>query len=252
MASLALLVPGVAPAHDFWIMPSRFAAAAGAAIELDLRVGDAFPGESYPRDPRHVRRFVVAGTTSGVEVGGRAGAVPAGRTTSPGGPLVVAYYSRPTWTELAPGAFDSYLFSVGLDDLVGERAARGESHTPGRERFVRCAKALVGDADGIARDVGMKLPFEIRARALPSPDSPHVEVLLLFRGRPLPRALVRALSPRVPDAPPTVRTDASGRARFGPLGSGVWVIAATHATRLRHDRRADWGSYWASLSLMVP
>lgn len=231
-------------------MPSTFAPAPGATVTLDLRIGDASLAQTLTRDPGHVRRFVVTGSDGVADVPGTRGEAPAGRiVVGDAGPRVVGYLSRPTWTILPGARFEEYLREVGLDGVVAERAARGESEEPGRERFTRCAKALVGGDGEAAWDTSLGFPLELRAETVADATGGGVTVRLRFKGRPLAGALVRAFSPMQADVAATCRTDVTGRARFPSLGSGPWVVAATHMVRLRHDHRADWASFWASLTV---
>jgi hypothetical protein len=151
-------------AHDFWIEPSSFRVAGGEPITLSLRVGEAFHGEPVPRDPAHARRFAVLGPAGETSVLGRPGSHPAGflPPLAPG-TYVAVYGSAASELELDGAHFEQYLREEGLEAVAAERAARGQTAAPARERFSRCAKALVtvGEGEGVAagfdRVAGLRL-----------------------------------------------------------------------------------------------
>ena len=76
LAILAALSAAPLHAHDFWIEPSAYRVEVGAALDVGLRVGEAYRGDPVPRNPARIRRFVLAG--------------PAGEEAAPTGPMVLA------------------------------------------------------------------------------------------------------------------------------------------------------------------
>jgi hypothetical protein len=268
---LAILAPATpALAHDFWIAPASFRPAPGATVPLELRVGEGFSGDPVPRDPRRIVVFDAVGPR-GVEtaVAGVAGAHPAGILPVPEtGLYLIAYESNAAAIELAAEKFEAYLGEEGLQRIVELRRARGESAAPGRERYARCAKALVrtvrtvrtglpeasqeGGDDHFGHRFGMPLelvpeadPYRLQAGA----DFP---VRLLFRGEPLAGALVVALPAADPGAALRARSDAEGRVRFPLDRKGAWLIKAVHMEAASAGTDADWESWWASLTFERP
>ena len=59
---------------------------------------------------------------------------------------MIGYRSNGSYIELPADRFEDYLRQYGLDEIVTERARRGEQKKPGRERFYRYAKALLAGA----------------------------------------------------------------------------------------------------------
>lgn len=256
-ATLLLLGALAAPlaAHDFWIEPSTFHPAPGEPVELRLRVGERFHGDPVAFDPRRVESFRGVGAGGTLEVAGEAGDEPAGRFHPPApGDWWIVYDSEPAPIELEGAAFERYLAEEGLETVLAERRARGESARPGREIYSRCAKSVVRAGSGgpaAPRRVGLELELVLEE----APSGPgDLRVQLIFRGEPLAGARVVALTATRPDAPLVAHTDDDGRAVLPLAAGGVWLVKSVHMVPAPADRRdeADWESLWASLTLEIP
>lgn len=266
LLTTALLFASSADAHEYWLQPDRFVAAPGEAIDIEHRVGTGWPGETLPRDPRRIIRFGLVDAKGERPIGGAAGADPAGTVTlrTPGIALAV-YRSNPSRISLAPALFESYLRDEGLDTIVAFRAAHGESALPGEEMFSRNAKAMifasrdgagptglstlsVRDAKLWRRPVGLTL--EIVAETDPGQiaSGAPFTVRLLYLGKPLAGALVKALPQGSVGAESKVRSDAAGRATLTLGKPGVWLINAVHMVDAPAGSGARWESLWSSLT----
>lgn len=280
-AILAILVTPSAHAHEMWIRPSKLHAKAGELVEVGLRVGPIEDGgEPVLRDGRWLERFVLlgpglsdpelSGSRNESPILGLDGRDPAGwiRPTRPGR-YVIALRSHETVNELPAARFEGYLAEEGMDEVIAERARRGESDRPGRERFSRALKALLtvssgepahgsraGLPDGPAdRPVGLRLELI----ALDDPlrlgagDPLHVE--LRFEGRPLEGALIRAfplpVSGEGTRAALAVRSDAEGHATFVLPAGGAWLLSTVHMVPAPPDVEETWQSVWTALTFFL-
>ncbi len=259
---LALGLSGTSDAHDFWIEPSTYRPGLGARIDLVLRVGEGFAGEVVPRDERRLVRFDAWNAAAGLQpVLGLDGRSPAGHLRmEQAGVWVLGYRSHPNALTLEAAAFERYLVEEGLEHVVAERKARGESSKPGREIYARCAKALVvargeqpldaAQSGGFDRLLGF--PLEIVPEenpALRRPGDP-LNVRVLWQDRPLAGALL-GLQSRPPVAARQVRTDREGRAVFALSQAGPHLLHVVHMVRAPQGSDHDWESQWASLTFDV-
>jgi hypothetical protein len=240
-----LVLASSAAAHDFWIELSTPRAAPGEPVAARLFVGDQGTGEPFPRDPAHLLRFWAAGAAGEAPLLGRRGADPAGVFVAPAaGVVAVGYASRPTPLALEPAKFAAYLDQEGLPRV-----------RPGRELFSRCAKALLpvgdGQGDGFDRVLGLTLELVPERSPFTLAAGDELVLRLVYEGRPLAGALVDARQRGEPAAT-SARTDAEGRVRLRLLGPGLWLIAAVHMTEAAPGQGAEWESFWASLSFVVP
>lgn len=246
-----------AQAHDFWIEPSSFTPRPGDAVTLRLLVGERFAGESVPRSEEMIARFVVAGPSGETAVRGREGADPAGiASLAAPGLYVAGYRSRPSAIELEAGKFESYLESEGLQSVSRLRAARGESDKPARERYSRCARALIAVGPDAARGADAPLGFTLELVAERNPyalaPGDELPLRLTYDGEPIAGVLVTALNQDTPAATVAARTDRDGRVALRLAAPGTWLVKAVHMIALPPGEDADWESLWASLTFALP
>jgi hypothetical protein len=271
LATLLLfaLAPAAA-AHDFWIQPSTFRPAPGERVALSLFVGEGDEREERPRQDDHFARFVWAAPPEPESdeprpVLGVAGVAPAGYLRiEREGLHAVIYESRGSLIELEAERFESYLREEGLERIVEERARLGESLAPGRERYVRCAKALLCTPGSAT--AGFDRRFELPVELVPLGDpwsrdaGAPLRLLALRAGRPLPGLRIEAHrlarpagSAGAADAPVAAVSDAEGRLELrlpaGARGAGAWLFAGVHMERAPEGSGVDWVSWWPSLTL---
>lgn len=247
LAGIALVL-GASPlfAHDLWIEPTSFSPKPGQLIGVKLRVGMNLAGDPVPRYASLIRQFVVAKDSGRSPLPGREGADPAGFVRAEAGLEVIGYYSNPSFIELPAEKFNAYLEDEGLDSISAFRASRGQSGSPARELYARCAKSLL--SPGGDRQLGF--PLELVAERNPYALSAEEElpVRLLWQGRPLAGALIVAINSANPSEKLSARSDRNGRARFRVEPRGMWLIKSVHMVPAPAGSEADWQSYWASLT----
>jgi uncharacterized GH25 family protein len=241
-----------AQAHEFWLWPDSFRPALGADVQLELRVGAGWPGETLPRDPARIVRFSWLDRRGEGAISGTPGLSPAGTARArAAGAAQVVYRSNASAITLEAAVFEKYLRDEGLERISEWRAQRGQTDVPVRERFSRNAKLLlhVGAAPPRATQPAAGLALELMARTSLSAlrGGGSLQVQLLYRGRPLAGALVKALPQDTSQTASNARTDARGRATLPLSAGGVWLVNAVHMTAAPHGSGADWESLWSSL-----
>jgi uncharacterized GH25 family protein len=222
-------------AHDFWIEPSTFHPAPGQTVLVSLRVGQSFAGDPVPRSAQLIDSF----TVNDKPILGFENHDPAGFFRADNGSVsMIGYRSKPSPLELDAAKFEQFLRDEGLEAIRAQRARRGESNKPDRERFYRYAKSLIGS--------GATKPFGWRLEIVPDTDPSRVQVV--FEGKPLAGALVTALYRDDPSLKLQLRTDAHGRAAFALPRKGVWLIKSVQLVPAPPKSDYDWESLWASLT----
>ena len=258
-AALVCVFGGVpaADAHDLWIEPSAFHPAPGATIGVRLRVGMNFVGDPLPRYSSLVQRFDLSSRDGERPIDGSEGDEPAGSIEIPSaGAHIVGYRSNNTYLSQEPQKFEEYLKEEGLEQIMRIRAGRGESQKPSREFFARCAKALVvagaGSREGFDRVLGFTLEIVPQTDPEAWRAGGDFAVRLLYEGKPLAGALVVALPQREPSGKLAARSDPGGRAAFRLPHGGVWLVKAVHMIPFDEGKgKADWQSFWASLTFEI-
>jgi hypothetical protein len=250
VASLAFCALRVA-AHDFWIEPESFRAAAGAKVPLHLHVGADFKGDSALFNAEQFNRYIVHGPSGDKPVDGQLGDDPAGTITigSPG-LYAVIYDSRKFDVSFDDFAkFADYLKDEGLERNLVVAKARAGGGGRINEVYSRCAKALIAgpgaDAAQANHDFGCAL--ELIADSNPYKEN-ALRLRLLFRGKPVEGVLVQAFSKADPASKIRVRTDREGRVVIKLPRAGVWLVKAVHMVPQARFIRGDWESFWASLT----
>lgn len=254
---IAALLGAPAGAHEFWILPDRFSVGRGDAIGLGLVVGTGWPGEPFALQTRRVVRFAWIDAGGERPLQGTDGDVPAGRTVATAaGTAIAVYRSTDATAQLDAAEFESYLVDEGLEHASTARVSRGQSGAAVRERYSRCAKAIlaVGGARRGARaapDVTRPVGLDLEIVPLRDPRTLRrggaLPVRVTWQGAPAEGLLVKALSRSDPTLRIAVRTDADGRAVLPLPAGGTWLVNAVRIEAAPAGADHDWRSTWSSL-----
>ncbi len=261
--ALAVALAADAGAHQCWLTPSTYRAAAGDTVVIASFVGTGFRGEQKPyAATRALRLTLQAKKTIDLRPGAMNGDLTYARFIVPDDQgAVVAYHSTYVPIELDAAEFNRYLALEGLDAPLRARVALGSNAGPGRERYARCAKTWIAGADlkRLLTPIGM--PLELVPLGDPATSS-TLRIRLLYQGRPLAGALVKAWNqPLLRAAVPRdaaardsagisaqARTDTQGVAALPINRPGEWMISTVYMIPSRDRAVADWESLWASLT----
>ena len=174
------------------------------------------------------------------------------------GQYLIGYRSTRDFVEIEPQKFNEYLLAEGLDWVIERRAAEGEAEQPARELYSRCAKSLLEIGRDGPRDA-WQINLGYTLELLPQLDPYRLEpgqtlpVRLDYRGEPIADILVVAFRSDAPEQRIERRTDAAGLVELPLDGPGTWLVKAVHIIRTRPDHpRAEWESFWASLTFELP
>lgn len=230
-AALPLLIGlGIAPeghAHEFWVQPSEFQIAPGAALSVQLQVGDGPMRQRSPIPLHRITRFDAIGPR--------------------GGPIDVR-------AGLAATAKHDVTFDTsGIYVLTLTTDNRAYSH---RERYGRAAKSIV--QVGVASEQSqahvtkpLGLPLEIVPVVSPysEPRPTSLPVRIVYEGYALPGVYVKLYDLEQDLAPVDMRrTDHSGLATFPMPASGSWLVSVVWTKRLENSPDADFETIFASLT----
>ncbi len=257
VGAMALLWPWSAFAHDYWLVPAQYVVPSDRDVNVSLFVGEDFVGdeEKHFEHARTTRLTLVrADKTEDILPSATEGALPMLQLHIQGsGGHLLAVDRNASRIELEAKKFETYLHDEGLDSIIQERARRGESSKPGRERYTRYLKALI--QEGAAADatygvvVGQNLelaPTQNPVFASPGSTFPWI---VRFQGVPLAGAQIEALSRVGADIRKTSYTsDAQGRVNIVIDRRGVWLVRMVHMIRCDGCDDADWASFWTSYS----
>lgn len=260
IVSSLLCLASAAHAHEFWMTPDRFSPPTDHPVTLSLRVGEAFLGEPVGfGQPMAIalRWHNLRGKT---DLTPRLPAqLQSGVTVSFGQPgsQIIALDTQPVTNELPAEAFNDYLREDGLDHVIQQREASGQSGTPGRERYRRHVKTLLnvdGKTDAaFGRRTGQTLEIVPLRNPHAMKPGEALPVEVLFKGQPLPGALVKLWSRRGEQFDmTTTRTDASGKTTTTLSSSGTWMVSVVHMVPNHEGKGQQWDSHWGNLTFALP
>ena len=258
LAGLSLMVTMPLAAHDFWVDPSTFHAKPGDEVSLTLRVGENLKGDTLPYINDWFSDYRVVSDSGQSPVEGIMGDDPAGRfVVGAPGMHLIGYRSTNNFVELESQKFHDYLVKEGLEYVVDIRKDRGQGETAGREDYSRCAKALVSVGDKYSGDVfdkplgyTLELIPEVNPYTMAPGDT--LPVRLLYLSEPVEDVLVVAFTQDAPEKKIAARTNEDGRVSLPLFSPGVWLVKAVHIIETPpSNTRADWESFWASLTFRL-
>lgn len=258
-----LLLPGVAQAHEFWLMPSTYFPGPSDTVCITAWVGTGFRGDGRTFSPERCIDFRLLGKSA------RSLSTPAAENDSVWACIVppeheggiVAYTSNFAFIEMAGEEFDAYLALEGLEAPRQARRAAKTPPGPQRERYRRCLKTWVGRPGSAAYSAISQQPLELIPLTNPNVDRP-ITFRLESGGRRLAGALVRAwrrplkaggvgFSPAERDSLPPLtegRTNSVGEVKLQLRGPGEYLVSAVHMAECANRTVADWESNWAAFT----
>ena len=258
----SLLLAAVVPsfAHDLYLMPDRFVPTPGTRLRVVFQNGDEFPvGVSAvkPERLRNTKLLSRAGSAMFESITAEAKRTTALVRVPAAGFAILTAETLPSFIELDPKKFRSYLEHENLTNALTWRESHGESGKPGRERYSKYVKSLiqVGQADTYYRE-RTGLAIEIIPEADPYSLQPGatLPVQVLFRGAPAMDVAVESawLENGKTKMQVVGRTDANGRVRITVKANGPHRLHAIVMERCATPQAADWESFWASLTFEIP
>jgi hypothetical protein len=254
-------------AHDFWIEVDDFTPAEEQQVNIRLKEGVGFRGNTLPYIEEWFSDFsatTVAGTEPVLSLTGND---PAAEVVATEGQLLLGYQSIRSFVELDADKFNLYLEHEGIEFIRAARIAAGEDDQPAPEYFIRCAKTLLNTNkqkgfwsrfSSSAADnpvYSTKLGYTLELIPLTDPyevepgDSLSFE--LIYRDSPASDLLVQAFTKEEPEQIQKIRTDAQGRATLTFDKSGTWMVKAVQIQSIIGDPKARWQSYWATYLFTV-
>ena len=256
-----LLVPilfvmgaGQAAAHYTFIVPQAFRVASGDTIVIGFHSGDGFPDSSAILKRLQEPTIRTGNGTirlDGVKEDGKR--LVASAIVPRASHMIVTAMNAAATEQMKPPSFEKYLEEEGLGHIVRARAERGESDTPGRERYTMYAKAIVATgAPGDGYKLAAGLPLEI----VPEQDPYRLKagealvLRVLLRGTPAAGLNVTAASTAEGFTTRVIGvTDADGRITV-PVSRGRWRLHTIHMERVS-EANVDWDSLWTTLTFEV-
>lgn len=243
--------------HEFWIQPDKFIYKRGETVNLKFLVGEHFSGENWSGDKNKVNNMSlffgeVSDTSLGDNLSTRNGDSLQLALLDEGTIMVTCNTSN-SFIELEGPAFNQYLLDEGISEALEYRQQNGDTLKKGSEYYQRSVKTLFQVGEDYSNTYKQKtnLPVDIIPK-----DNPYkvakdgdFKIKILFMGEKLKNAKVKVwhrLKNKINEQDYT--TDEDGELKIFLSTEGEWMVSCVKMTRLQNDPKAEWQSYWGSLT----
>lgn len=254
ICSLLFLLPVFA--HEFWLEPQQYLFSRTDEINIRFRVGENFTGENWSGNRQKINtlKLYYADITDDLS---DALSDDEGDSLQfsihEEGTAMIAFNGKNSFIELDAANFNAYLEEDGLYNVIDLRKHLNETDSIGREFYQRSVKTIV-QVGALKTNIYKKqtgLPVDIIPLSHPyqlkNGDSLTVQVL--FKGEPLNNAKIRTWH-KLPTGVTSnsYSSNSKGEIRFPVTTSGEWMVSCVQMIRLEGDAKANWQSYWGSLT----
>jgi uncharacterized GH25 family protein len=260
--ALVLTAAAVAAAHDMFLRPRSFFAAAGAQVRVDVLNGTFDKSEAAVAFSRLSDLRVVgpSGTTRPDSTAWRThgDSTDLTWTAGPAGTYLVGASVSPRELTLTADQFNSYLKEDGIPEVLEARRKNGELAKPARERYAKNVKALVQVGDTRTQAFSTVLGHPAELVPLENPYALRVGATLRVRalvdgspvaGQTVLAAGVASDGTRIAEA--SVRTGPDGIATVRLSKAGDWYVKFIQMVKVTGDPAIDYRSKWATLTFGV-
>lgn len=259
--AVALSLPAISQAHDFWIQPDAYRAIAGVPVRLTMWVGHGADRQKWAVASSRLLKLFGRSANGDTDY----------RNTLPSGPItgeidlqfngsglqIIALESGHASSELPAIRFNDYVEKEGLTPAREHRERTGMMGTPGREIYSRRAKALIqvdgaaaGDAALATASIGLTLEIVPVSDPFAADGGAQLPVRVLYEGAPLGGALVKLTNLDFDShSVAEVRTDDSGTAVFQTPGKGKWLFNVVWTKPIAGNPEAEFETVFSSLTL---
>ncbi|MES2774066.1 MAG: DUF4198 domain-containing protein [Bacteroidota bacterium] len=260
---LVLFAQLQASAHEFWLEPQKFSYQAGDKIFLRWLVGENFTGVNWGGNKEKtvtlrafsnnyqydLQPFMSMEKGDSIKLD----------TISYAGNYTIAYQGNNSFIEIAADSFNTYLAEDGLVNALQWRKENNKDTARGREYYQRCAKTLVRIKSTMKKSDFMKSSFIASATGLLLDivplDNPYnltqaasMQFNIFFKHRPLRDGLVRIWHQVNGKTETKTVQVIQGLINVPIEPTGKWMISIVKMEPLKGDAKADWQSYWGSLT----
>lgn len=242
--------------HEFWLEPQHFIFERGEEINLRLRVGEGFQGENWNGRQADVYQFKLHFAEISDDLIpqlGKAYGDSLQFKIFEEGTAMISFNNANRFIALDAKAFNAYLEEDGIREAIDFRTQNNETDSAGKEYYQRTVKTIlqVGTkfTDQILQPTELMLDIVPRAHPYRYTQPASMPVQVLFNGQPLAGKMMRIWH-RVGGtvAVSSQLTDEEGKLSFELTPEGEWMVSCVAMKRLENDPKAQWQSYWGSLT----
>ncbi len=251
---LLLVLPALA--HEFWLEPQQYIFSRTDEINIRFKVGEAFTGKNWKGNREKVSELKLYYADIVDDLNDALSDEEGDSlqfSIHEEGTAMVTFNNTNSFIELEAEKFNAYLLEDGLQAAIGYRKQHNETDSIGREFYQRSVKTIV-QVGALKTEVYKKqttLPVDIIPLSHPYKldNGDTLKVKVLFRGEALANTKIRTwhkLLGKVTDS--SFMTNDNGEISFPVNTIGEWMVSCVMMIRLTDDPKAQWQSYWGSLT----
>lgn len=252
-----LLTNSVMPVHEFWLQPDKFIYKRGETINIRLREGKNFEEKNWTdaKDQLNSLYFYFGGVKDKdllKAFSDKKGDSIQLALLDEGTALISSNFTN-TFIEMQADKFNVYLTENGLTEAIEYRKQNNDTNSAGREYFHRSVKTIfqVGTKTDKTYKQKTDLPIDIIPEDHPynAANDEKFKVKVLFKGEPFANEKVKVshrLNNMITQIEYTTDEDGDFKFFFTPVGD--WMVSTVKIVRLKNDSKAEWQSYWGSLT----
>lgn len=253
---LILLFVLPALAHEFWLEPQQYIFSRTDEINIRFKAGEAFTGDNWKGNREKVSELKLYYADIVDDLNDALSDEEGDSlqfSIHEEGTAMVTFNNTNSFIELEAEKFNAYLLEDGLQTAIDYRKQHNETDSIGREFYQRSVKTII-QIGALKTDVYKKqttLPVDIIPLSHPYKlsNGDTLKVKVLFRGEALINAKLRTwhkLLGKVRDT--SFVSNEKGEISFPVSTTGEWMVSCVTMIRLTDDPKAQWQSYWGSVT----
>ncbi len=246
-----------ASGHEFWLQPDKFMYKRIEPINIKFLVGENFNGNNWTGDKDKINSLQLyfdnaidknLSANFGSDQGDSLQLAMIDEGT-----VMLTLNTKNLFIDLEAEKFNNYLLEDGLTDVLEYREKTNETAKDGLENYQRCVKTIfqVGErfTNVYIKKTNLLLDIIPAYNPYNMDSSENFKVQVLFKNKKLKNTKVKAwhkFEGKVSEQDYT--TDDEGELSFNVLPEGEWMISCVKMEKLEMDQKAEWQSYWGSLT----
>ena len=242
--------------HEFWLQPDKFIYKKGDKASIRFLVGENFEGENWSGNRSRINSLFFYQNSLQKDISAALSENKGDSlqlTLGQEGTSMVTFNSNNSFIELEPAKFNEYLEEDGLTDAIEYRQKHNETDSAGREFYQRSVKTIiqVGNKYDVTYKKTTSLPLDIIPLQNPYQlnNEAMLNIKILFQKKPLANTLLKVwYRDNDKTTEENLTTDKDGGAIIKAIPSGHWMISTVKMVRLDKNPKANWQSYWGSLT----
>lgn len=256
---LTLMVSSMVIAHEFWMAPSSYLLKQNETFGFNCYAGEDFKEAVWAKRKDRtlqVFQYHLSNKKDITPVFKEKDSLAIRMKISEKGNHLIALRSIPSYIELDPTLFKTYLLEDGMMNIVEYRKKNGLEKKRSREFYQRCAKSLLM-VDGLldsSYKINTGMPLEIIPQQNPYAVKVNdsLEVFVSFMGKALKNYQVRSWCKKEGKllVKAFYKTNTKGYAKIPLSSKGEWMISLVKMELHLNSNKADYDSYWGSYTFL--